>query len=1034
MRELSQTPGNTRRTLLKQVAAVAGAAMTGRTSAEAAIPSSGNISGVTRNGGVLNVRIGADVLRVQIPAPGILRLDILADGKSDPHTPVLDPGAKFPGDPAAKMDVVGDPIRVQTDQFELRISRHPCRLTILDKWGKVLFDQGADQSLHIDPGDQSRTGFSFGHNKKDNFYGIRNSGCYSSSPFQYQVYPLPMLKAGVSEPIHAYDAAAAAKAPGQATNVVQAPVPSDIYEVKASLEGGGGAPFVWSTNGYGILVDSDGGYFRVQPGEIGFFYGHPDTNDYGRHYFRPNSLTIFIFVGLPPDIFRGLALVSGKMPLFPKWGYGFTNSQWHINQTPLRKVLETYRARNIPIDNFTLDFQWHDWGASRYGEFRWSPVRFSEALYPKDNPDALINWTRRLECKITGIMKPRIVVTNIQEAHAPLTTQAAAARKLGAWFPGEKPSPEGELNNSWEHLTSINLDFYKPICRQWFWHATWTHQCMQQGIAGFWNDEADSPDLGNFEFLHMQQAFYEGQRRSLSDHRVWSLNRNYYLGSQRYAYATWSGDILGGFKSMRLQAMHMLSTINIGQMRWAQDTGGFYGHPVPELYTRWFQFSAVCPILRTHSAGDPRQPWVFGDQACETVKQAIRQRYRWFFYTYAIDHAACTQTGVGIVRPLLFDYPADPQVATMTDQWMFGDWILAAPVLDKMGTEKEESHSRRIYLPEGEWVDYFRGDSYKGGQWINYALNPGTWMDWPLFIKDGAIIPTAEPVRAIHTAKPEMIYLDVFPAETRSTGVFYDDDGESFDYEKGSFHRQVITAHRQDGQSRVVIAARQGAFISSVKHYVFRMHGQAAVGVYIGGQAAPQVTDALALSKAASGWYPDVDVYGPVTLVKVRTGANTDVVIEINGHRAVNKTIELLTAQDASLSGPTPETRNYITANHPGYTGIGFVAGFTVPGTAATFYLCRRKAGNYRVKFRVANGDPLQVQTLNVYVNGILVGELNIPGMRNWRTWEEMEIYLPLVAGNNTIMIRHDQDNTGQVNLDCVKVPWQPAVAFNAGP
>ncbi|MGC9259745.1 MAG: TIM-barrel domain-containing protein [Phycisphaerae bacterium] len=1017
-----------RRDFLKaaSVAAVAINGLVRSAQAAATVPLPGSVSGLGQNGDVLNVNIGTDVLRVQTPAPGILRLDLLADGKSDPHTPVLDPDAKFPGDPSAQFETSGDPIRVHADQFELRISRHPCRLTILDKSGRVLLDQGADQSLRVDSKNQANTGFSFRHSKSDNFYGIRNSGCFASDPFQYQVYPLPMLKAGAADHIQAYDAAAAAKVPGQTSNQSAGFVPSDRYEVKASLEGGGGAPFAWTTAGYGILVDSDGGYFQIKPDEIAFHYGHPTPEHYGRHYFRPNSLTIFILVGAPADIFRGLSLVSGRMPLFPKWGYGFTNSQYGINQGPLRRVLETYRADDIPIDNFTLDFQWHDWGASHYGEFRWSPVRFSQALYPKDNPDALINWTRELECKITGIMKPRIIVTNIQENHAPLTTQGAASKKLGLWFPGEKPSPEGELNNSWEHLTSIDLDFYKPLCRQWFWHATWAHQCMEQGIAGFWNDEADAPELGNFEFLHMQQAFYDGQRQNLSGKRIWSLNRNFYLGAQRYAYATWSGDILGGFKSMQLQTMHMLSTISLGQMRWTQDTGGFFGHPIPELYTRWFQFSAVCPILRTHSAGDPRQPWLFGDQACETVKLAIRQRYAWFFYTYALDHAACTQTGVGIVRPLLFDYPDDPHVAAMTDQWMFGDWILAAPVLEKLGTGKEESLLRRVYLPAGDWIDYFRGDRYKGGQWINYALHPETWMDWPLFIKDGAIIPSAIPVSAIHTAKPEVVYLDVFPAEMPSTGVFYDDDGESFDYEKGSFHRQVITAHRQGRKSRVVIAARQGTFTSSVKHYVIRLHGQAASDVHIGSQDLPRVADALTLSKAASGWYPDVDVYGPVTLVKVPAGAITDVVIEINGNQAVDKTMEVLTADDASLSGPTPQTRDVLATNHHGYTGTGFIGGFTVPGTAATFYLCRQQAGKYRVRFRLANGNPTNVQTLDVYVNGSLFGPLNIPGLPDWDTWEELEMYIPIVAGNNTVMIRHDPGNTGQVNLDCVIIPWQP--------
>ncbi len=1017
-----------RRKVLKMAAAVTTASLLDRQVSLADIPALGDVSGVSENAGVLYIHIGTYVLSVRVAAPGVLRLDLLADGKSDPHTPVLDTNAQYPGDPSAKINATGDPIRIQTHSFEVRISRRPCRLTILDQSGKVLLDQSDNQSLHVDPKQQGNTGFSFRHGKHDNFYGIRNSGCYASAPFQYQVYPMPMLKAGANDHIQPYDVVDAVTAPGQATTRYTFVPPSDTYEIKASLEGGGGAPFAWTTAGYGILVDSDGGYFQIKSGEIGFKYGNPSPTNYGRHYFRPNSLTMFIFIGTPPDIFRGLALASGKMPMFPKWGYGFSNSQWRINQAPLRQVLETYRARDIPIDMFILDFQWHDWGAGHYGEFRWSPARFSQALYPKDNPDALINWTRQLECKIVGIMKPRIIVTNTLEKNAPMTTQGAASQRLGLWFPGERPSAEGELNNSWEHPTSVNLDYYKLQCRQWFWHATWVHQCMQQGIAGFWNDEADGPDLGNFEFLHMQQAFYEGQRQTIPNRRIWSLNRNFYIGSQRYAYATWSGDILGGFESMRLQAMHMLSTINLGQMRWAQDTGGFYGHPTPELYTRWFQFSAVCPILRTHSAEDPRQPWLFGEQACETVKLAIRQRYAWFFYTYALEHTGCTQTGVGIVRPLLFDYPDDPNVATMTDQWMFGDWILAAPVLRKLGVAKDESLIQKIYLSQGEWTDYFRGNRYKGGQWIEYKLNPSTWMDWPLFIKEGAIIPTTPPVPAIHTARPAVVYLDIFPSERQSAGIFYDDDGESFNYEKGNFHRQVITAHRRGAKTWVALTGKQGSYLSTVAHFVIRLHGQAAQDVHIGGAVAAPLPDSIALSRVPMGWYTDVDVYGPVTVIKVPAGTIHAMNLVLNGHQAAHKTLEVLTADEASLFGSTPQTRMVLADNHPGYTGAGFIAGFGTAGAGATFYLRRRRAGTYSTTFRVANGDPVQIQTLHVYVNGTLYGTLNIPGMQNWDMWEELNMYLPLVAGNNTITVRRDQENTGMVNLDCVKVYWEPVM------
>ena len=172
----------------------------------------------------------------------------------------------------------------------------------------------------------------FGHDKKVNFYGIHNSA-------EWTVHKTPVLKDGQG-------------------------VPSGTYKVEASAEGGGSALFAWTTSGYGILVDSDGGYFHINDDEISCYYGNPKPEDYGRNYFRLNSLTVFIFFGPPKTIFQSLAMTSGKMPLFPKWAYGFTNSQWGTDQHLLRHYLEIYRARDIPIDNFTLDFDWKDWAGA----------------------------------------------------------------------------------------------------------------------------------------------------------------------------------------------------------------------------------------------------------------------------------------------------------------------------------------------------------------------------------------------------------------------------------------------------------------------------------------------------------------------------------------------------------------------------------------------------------------------------------------------------------------------------------------------
>ncbi len=962
--------------------------------------------------GVIKGKVGADVLQAWSPVAGVIQIDLNHHGVKDPHTPVIDPHARHTGDPSSKAHESGNTITLETDSLRLKITKSPFRLTVFNKNGEMLLDQQMGNGFRVDPHHQARSGFSFSHRGNLPFYGIHNSACWSQ-------HPLPVLRDGQG-------------------------VQDDTYQVEASIEGGGGGPFAWTTNGFGILVDCDGGFFEMRRSEIGFYYGDTPMANYGRRYFRNHSLTVYILVGTPYEIFRSFSSISGRMPMFPKWAYGFINSQWGTNQELLRHYLKTYRARDIFIDNFTLDFDWKDWGASHYGEFRWNPVKYSQALYPPTNPDALINWTRELNVKISGIMKPRIIISTIKNQLEPMTTQGASARKLKIFAPGEKPFPD-----YFSGLLSLDLNFYKPICREWYWRATWKHRCMQHGIVGFWNDEADTGILGNFEFMHMQQSLYEGQRRDRTNQRVWSINRNFYIGSQRYAYATWSGDINTGFEVMRRQTIAMVNTINLGQVRWGQDTGGFNGHPTPECYTRWFQFTAVCPILRTHcTLGERRQPWVFGNQACETVKFAIRQRYGWFFYVYALEHACSSDGGVGIVRPMFYDYPNDTQVRGMSDQWMFGPWIMAAPVLHEMGTGKGQRLSRRIYLPAGStWIDYFRGDTYKGGRWINYKLDNESWMDWPLFIKQGAIIPVAPPTHAVHVAKPAYAWFDIFPSHEKTEGVFYDDDGETFDYEKGHFHRQTITAQGGGGNhTQLIVGRKSGGYESTVRHFIIRLHGQAATEVRLDG--AVRVRDVLELGKHSTAWYVDEDVYGPVTVIKLPAGSGHDMTLIATGHAPMKKETQVLLSTDASLSGPVaPDTplqtdngmyalanefgpfgdlRNTIQTNHTGYTGAGFIAGFNNVDTAATYYLCRPAAGTYKAQFRFANGWTDQMRTLNVYINGIRYGSLEIPGLASWNQWQEVTMYVPLVAGANTIMVRRDKENSGQVNLDTLKVSMRP--------
>jgi alpha-glucosidase (family GH31 glycosyl hydrolase) len=950
----------------------------------------GAVTGAKTHGNELALQIGADVLKITVLSPAIIRINYLKDGKDDPQTPMIDPAAQFPGDPAAVIDISGDPISVKTAALELLIARNPCRLKLLDASGNVLLNQSVDQSFFIDESSPKKGGVSFGRTA-GNLYGMR--------AYEFWVNDTSLLRNGQEQ--------------------------SDrTYKIEASQQGGAGAPMFWTPAGLGVLLDADGGYFRVTPDEVEFYYGVTNTAEYRRRYHRPNTVQCYLFTGQPTDLLKSIALITGMPPMFPKWAYGFTNTQWGSDENELKTILNTYRAQDIPIDNFCLDFDWKAWGDDNYGEFRWNPVKYSTALLEPGDPNSFLSWTRALSMRITGIMKPRIIMCTTVDQTAPLTKEYASATQLGIIYPNH-PTFIDYVSK----LNCNDLDLSQEVCRTWYWNATWQNQVMQRGIVGFWNDEADYPDLDNFEFLHMQQSLFEGQAQRLPNQRAWSINRNFYLGSQRYAYATWSGDIHTGFGSMAHQPLRMMAMICLGQMRWSMDSGGFVGHPDPENYARWIQFSAMVPIFRVHGVlNEKRQPWVYGDQASASAKAAMRLRYSLFPYTYAADHQACTQTAIGLVRPLILVHPEDPNTTDMHDEWMFGDYLLAAPVLTPLGSGPGQSQTRRVYLPAGNWIDFYRGDRYAGGQWIDYQLNDGLWTDLPLFVMEGAIIPMMAPVESIDFAAPEQIYLDVFPSEQQTQGVFYDDDGKTFDYQKGIHHQQVITQQSPDNSTvNITLGAKDGTYQSTVQHFMIRIHGSAAANVTVDSAPLAPIDDPANLVNVDSGWAICRDVIGPLTLIKLPAGSDQPRQIAAMGTANIKKPLETQQATEASLTGTWSDQRAFIDNDHTGYTGAGFIAGLDNAGHGATFYFQRNQAGRYLASFRVANGSD-GPQTLNVYVNGIFFGPLSAPQLADWDSWQDVQMYLPLGAGQNIITIRHDQENSGRINLNSVTLPFEPVL------
>ena len=943
----------------------------------------GNVTGFTTASDTLTLTIdngvksNDDILEFKVCQDGILKVDYRPNGVTpSSDTPVIDPNKTW-GSVGATIDTSGDPIVITTSKMRIEIAKTPARMTVKKADGTTLFWEPASGGTY-------HNGIKFVRTSGHNLYGIRAYDFLEGSG--------NMLRNDTTHMIHAGE------------------------------QGDGGAPLIWSTSGYGILLDADGAYpvTETTANKLEMYYG-----DYEKRRYTKTDVEYYIMLGSPKELMAAVSEISGKAPMLPKWSMGFMNSEWDINQTELINMVDTYRAKNIPIDGYAMDYDWKCWGESNYGEFRWNTTNFPDAA-----TTALKTTMDGKGIKMIAIMKPRIVVETIDGT---TTTQASDAITNGYWYPYGS-----EYQDYFQAIPVRDIDFYNSGTRSWYW--THIQDAFDKGMVGFWNDEAGKTSappyefwFGSFQGLHMQQSIYDGQR-NYSNQRVWSINRNFYLGSQRYGYTTWSGDIGTYFTNsasdagMQEQRERMLSTINLGQAKWGMDTGGFNPwstDPSPELYSRWMQFSALTPVFRVHgNRYHQRQPWYYGTTAEEVAKSVIQLRYKLLPYIYASERSAY-ETGVGLVRPLIFDNPTDNNVKDYLDAWMFGDWMLAAPVLDQTQTLKS------IYLPSGTWIDYFRGNTYTGGTTIKYPVNAETWTDIPMFIKKGAIIPSEKALDYVGQSNITTVFVDVFPDTAQSSFTYYDDDGTTYGYESGTYIKQDMTA--QDNGANGIsfsIAAKTGTYSPSLQYYIAQIHGKAGTGVTVNGSAATSYADLNALKAAGGeGWTTGKDVYGEVTYVKVAAASASAKNIVVTGSASTGLTSYKYEAEEASLSGNTTATKATVNTNHTGYSGSGFVDGYNNAGAAATFYANVKTGGDYDVGLRYANATG-SAKTLSIFVNGSRVKQTTLANLANWDTWATQSETLPLTAGNNIITYKYynEAGDSGNANLDYITVPFSASV------
>lgn len=506
-------------------------------------------------------------------------------------------------------------------------------------------------------------------------------------------------------------------------------------------------PFLWSTRGYGLFVNTT---FRV-----GFDLATVSLLAHGFTHEGP-ELDVFLIYGPDPvAILRRYCQLTGYASVPPRWSFGLWMSRCgYQNRAEVEDVAGKLRARDIPCDVIHLDPWWMGDPAN------WCGLQWDEARFP--DPAGMIQELGERGLRLCLWENPYVAES------APIFQEG---RRRGYFVTDEQGEPY--LIRVWAEVIPpvAVVDFTNPEAVSW-WQAL-HRPLLQQGVAVFKTDFGEAaPEDGvyhngmsgrevhNLYPVLYNRAVFEVTEEVRGAGLVWG--RSGWAGSQRTP-TCWGGDPLADFPYMANQLRAALSIGLSGIPFYSHDIGGFAGRPDPELYVRWAQFGLFSSHSRCHGT-TPREPWEFGQEAEAIFRRYARLRYRLLPYIYSTAVQAA-RTGLPVVRALVLKYPNDPNVRHLDSEYLFGDSFLVAPVLER-GVQR-----RMVYLPVGKWVDYWSREVYDGPGWLNY---PAPLEILPLFIRRGAIIPMGPEGDHTDQAADAGLVFDIYPA-TDGSFTLYDE-------------------------------------------------------------------------------------------------------------------------------------------------------------------------------------------------------------------------------------------------------------------
>jgi len=573
--------------------------------------------------------------------------------------------------------------------------------------------------------------------------------------------------------------------------------------------------FIQSVKGYGLFWDNySPTTFTDNEEETSFLSEVGDCVDY-----------YFMYGGNADGVIAQMRALTGQVPMFPLWTYGYWQSkERYKSQDETVGVVRKYRELGVPLDGIIQDWQY--WG----NNYLWNAMDFLNGDFY--NPKKMMEDIHAMNAHI---------IISIWSSFGPMTKPYHDLNEKGLLFNISTWPQSG--SEKWpprrDYPSGVRVyDVYSPEARDIYWKYA-NQGLFSVGIDGWWMDSTE-PDhfdwkeddwnhqtyLGSFR--KVRNAFplmtvggmYDHQRATTSDKRVFILTRSAFAGQQRYGSVVWTGDLQSTWKDLANQIPAGLNFSLCGSPYWNTDIGGFFLGKYPkrladpdyrELYVRWMQFGAFCPMMRSHGADAPREIYQFGQKGepvYDAIEKYIKLRYRLLPYIYS-NSWDITKNQSSMMRALVMDFANDKKVWNIDNQYLFGKSLLVRPVT-------EPAQSVEVYLPQGAaWYDFWTNEKFSGGQ----TIRKQTPIDiLPLYVKAGTILPWGPDVQYATEKKWDNLEIRIYPGAD-ATFTLYEDEFDNYNYEKGAYSE--IPFVWNNASRKLTIGARNGAYPGMLEKRTF---------------------------------------------------------------------------------------------------------------------------------------------------------------------------------------------------------------------